>query len=76
MQNHFQCLRTRTRKAIVNHDDCIERYDLVNDPNESTNLVEGNSAIGVRPQPHPAATDRGEVAAVAREHSDKDRPDA
>jgi len=46
MRNHFQCLRTRTPKVIVNHNDCVERYDLVNDPNESTNIVGGNSATG------------------------------
>jgi choline-sulfatase len=42
----FQCLRSETHKVIVNQNDCVELYDLVNDPDETTNIREGNSDIG------------------------------
>ncbi len=43
---HFRCIRTRTHKLIENYNDCIELYDLENDPEETTNIIEGNSHIG------------------------------
>jgi arylsulfatase len=42
---HFQCIRTETHKVINNYNDCIELYDLVNDPEETTNIIDGNSDI-------------------------------
>ena len=35
-----------THTVIVNQNDCVELYDLVNDPDETTNIREGNSDIG------------------------------
>lgn len=43
---NFHCLRTKTHKVIVNHNDCVELYDLVDDPDETTNIRDGNSHIG------------------------------
>jgi len=42
---HFRCLRTETHKVVLNHNDCVECFDLVNDPDATTNVREGNSDI-------------------------------
>ncbi|MBT3273721.1 MAG: sulfatase-like hydrolase/transferase, partial [Spirochaetales bacterium] len=44
---HFQCIRTETHKVINNFNDCVELYDLVKDPQETTNIIDGNSHIGL-----------------------------
>lgn len=38
--DNFKCLRTKTHKVILSRNDrmCVELYDLVNDPNETTNV--------------------------------------
>jgi arylsulfatase len=41
----FRCIRTETHKVIENHNDCMELYDLVSDPEETTNVIDGNSDI-------------------------------
>ncbi|MCD6365881.1 MAG: sulfatase-like hydrolase/transferase, partial [Planctomycetes bacterium] len=42
---NFECLRTETHKLIVNHNDCVELYDLQQDPRETSNIAEANSEI-------------------------------
>ena len=43
----FKCLRTKTHKVIVSQDDAVhvELYDLVNDPDETTNIRDDNRDI-------------------------------
>ena len=41
----FGSTRTETHKLIDNYNDCVELYDLVNDPGETTNIIEGNGHI-------------------------------
>lgn len=45
MLDHFRCLRTATHKLILNVNDCIELYDLEQDPEESNNIAEANPDI-------------------------------
>lgn len=42
---NFRCIRTQKHKLVENYNDVLEFYDLEKDPNEQTNIAEGNGEI-------------------------------